>query len=259
MTKRGRRERFSPAASFHPEVQEKIPENEEDRHGRAVVFFQTAPGFRARTETKPGDKERYMQRFIIGTTIGLIGLAAWCATVTACDTVRVIPPFRPPVVTNTDDTDLDALLEKRKKAAARRRLAIRAAPPRSSQPADEEEDTRRPIRASAGRSRDTRPSTVRTGSTGSTGSANDRVLRAALAQQALAAQTALFRAKRAELERWDRAAQEKFAKAFGTTDEAVRERVLQRLDALIDRNIKAMAAIADNINFQAYLESRKGE
>jgi hypothetical protein len=86
---------------------------------------------------------------------------------------------------------------------------------------------------------------------------NERVVKAVQLQQAQAAQNARLEAKKAELERWDAPAQEKFRRAFGTADEAVRQRVLERIGALIQRNQQTIAAIADGMNFEFYLTANK--
>jgi hypothetical protein len=59
---------------------------------------------------------------------------------------------------------------------------------------------------------------------------SDRVTRAVVAQQALAAENARLEAKPAELERWDAVARDKFRRAFGTTDERMRQLVYQRIE-----------------------------
>lgn len=86
---------------------------------------------------------------------------------------------------------------------------------------------------------------------------NDRVTKNVLLQQALAAQMARLLARRAELERWDPAAQAKFRRAFGNVEENTRQRVLKRIDALILRNRQASAALADNVNFDFYLAGKR--
>ena len=77
------------------------------------------------------------------------------------------------------------------------------------------------------------------------------------AQQVLAAQTARLEAKRAELQRWDEAAQAKFRQAFGTTDESARQLVLRRIEQQIDQNTKLQAAIAETVSFEFYVQTKR--
>jgi hypothetical protein len=81
--------------------------------------------------------------------------------------------------------------------------------------------------------------------------------RAVAAQQALAASNARLEGKRAELTRWDAAAHEKFQRAFGTTDERARRAVLQRIEQQLQKNQQVLAAIADGVNFEFYLQTKK--
>jgi hypothetical protein len=83
------------------------------------------------------------------------------------------------------------------------------------------------------------------------------VARAVAARQALAAANGRLETKLGELERWDAAAQEKFHRAFGTTDERVRQAVRERIEKQRDKNLGLMAAIADGINFEFYMQTKK--
>jgi hypothetical protein len=82
------------------------------------------------------------------------------------------------------------------------------------------------------------------------------MVQAVAAQRTLALTNARLEAKRAELQRWDERAQEKFRRAFGTTQEEVREQVLSRIDQEIQRNNQLLAVIAQNVNFEFYLQTK---
>jgi hypothetical protein len=88
---------------------------------------------------------------------------------------------------------------------------------------------------------------------------NDRMAQAIAAQRLLAAQNARLSTKRAELQRWDEAAQEKFQQAFGTTDAAARQLVLRKVEQQIDRNAKLMVTLADAVNFEFYVRTKKAK
>ena len=85
----------------------------------------------------------------------------------------------------------------------------------------------------------------------------ERVARAVAAQKAIAAQMARLLAKRAEIQRWDEVAQAKFRQAFGSTDEPVRARVMQRINQQIQEGSRLMAALADTISFEFYVAQKK--
>jgi hypothetical protein len=89
------------------------------------------------------------------------------------------------------------------------------------------------------------------------GSYNDRVVQAVAAQQALAAENARLGARLAELERWDTVAQDKFRRAFGTADERVRQLVFQRIEQRRERNQQLIAALADGLNLEFYMRTKK--
>jgi hypothetical protein len=76
-------------------------------------------------------------------------------------------------------------------------------------------------------------------------------------EQNLAAQTARLETKLRELERWDAAAQDKFGRAFGTTDDAVRQRVMAVLAQRITRNRQTAAALAEGANLEFYLQTKQ--
>jgi hypothetical protein len=84
----------------------------------------------------------------------------------------------------------------------------------------------------------------------------ERLVRAVSAHKALAAQVAKLMAKRAEIERWDGPAQEKFRRAFGTTDDKVRQRVLQQIDRQIQEASRVLASLADTIRFEFYVSQK---
>jgi hypothetical protein len=84
----------------------------------------------------------------------------------------------------------------------------------------------------------------------------ERLVRAVAAHKALATQVAKLMAKRAEIERWDGPAQEKFRRAFGTTDNQVRLRVLQQIDRQIQEASRLMASLADTIRFEFYVSQK---
>jgi type IV secretory pathway VirB10-like protein len=86
---------------------------------------------------------------------------------------------------------------------------------------------------------------------------SQRMAQAVEAQRALAAANVRLDAKRRELQRWDAEAQEKFRRAFGTTDERVRRAVLQRIDEQKERNQRLLAAITDGMNFEFYMQTKK--
>jgi hypothetical protein len=102
-----------------------------------------------------------------------------------------------------------------------------------------------------------RPAAAPTAPAPATGSFSDRVTQAVALKQALAAQNARLKAKWAELDRWDATAQEKFRRAFGSSDEQLRGRVMDRIEQLIDRNNQSIAAISENLNFEFFLQSKK--
>ena len=183
-----------------------------------------------------------MKRFMLSVAAGA---TVWCAGASA-EGGRGSPIPAPEAASPTArGGGLDELLAARAKAAQRRQSAARRV-------GGTKEDAPVPAaRAVPGGPSATPVPAARADS------AHDRIVRTALTQQALAAQNALLAAKRAELRRWDAPVQAKFLRAFGTTDAATRDRVIARLDSLIGRNLAAMAAIADGINLQAFLESRK--
>jgi hypothetical protein len=84
-----------------------------------------------------------------------------------------------------------------------------------------------------------------------------RMAQAIATQQALAAANARLDTKQAELERWDAAAQEKFHRAFGSTDERLRQAVLQRIEQQREKNLQLLAAITDGVNFEFYMQTKK--
>jgi hypothetical protein len=84
-----------------------------------------------------------------------------------------------------------------------------------------------------------------------------RQANAIAAHKALTAQLARLTAKRAEIQRWDSQAQEKFRQAFGSTDEQLRKAVLQRIDQQIQESSRLLAALADNIRFDFYVSRDK--
>ena len=86
---------------------------------------------------------------------------------------------------------------------------------------------------------------------------NDRMAQVIATEQNLAVQTARLEAKRAELERWDDVAQEKFRRAFGTVDEAARQRIIQVLSQQITRNRQTLAALAEGVNLDFFLQSKQ--
>lgn len=55
-------------------------------------------------------------------------------------------------------------------------------------------------------------------------------------EQALQDQRALLEAKKAELQKWDAGAQANFQPMFGSTDEAARQQILQRIDKMLELN-----------------------
>jgi hypothetical protein len=87
----------------------------------------------------------------------------------------------------------------------------------------------------------------------------ENVSRALAAHKALAAQVARLVAKRDEIKRWDEQAQDKFRQAFGSADEALRARVLQRIDQEIQQRTRLMATLADNIRFEFYVARNKSQ
>jgi hypothetical protein len=202
-----------------------------------------------------------MKRFILSLAAGVVGLTLACGTASACDTkcnTRPAPAATPspaPVVnpparpTTPEEADLEQLLNKQRKQAGQGNLPVKPLPAQATNNAG-------PSGALA-----RTPATPATATPATPvvrgPSQNDRIVKAVATQQALAAQNVLLEAKRAELQRWDRPAQEKFLRAFGTTDEGTRDRVIQRIDALIERNLQAMTTIADNLNFESFMENRK--
>ena len=64
----------------------------------------------------------------------------------------------------------------------------------------------------------------------------ERLVRAIAAHKELTLAVERLVAKRSEIERWDSQCQEKFARAFGTTDEKVRLAVLARIDQQIQES-----------------------
>jgi hypothetical protein len=216
-----------------------------------------------------------MKRFILSGLAGLLSMSLCCAAASACGGPCVVrtpvfpPAVSPQIIRNDDDTDLEKLLVAKRARAANQR-ALQAANTarvrsdatlrRSAKPAVSAEDeaiqrrpaTARPIAPNGERQESAaRVSGIRGESR------NDQIIKAVAVQQALAAQNARLEAKLAELKRWDSQAQEKFLRAFGTTDETVRQRVIQRIDALIERNLQTMESIADSVNFDFFLEGRK--
>lgn len=186
-----------------------------------------------------------MNRILMGVAVSVLSLMASSGGVRACDRVPA-GPVRVAPGAGEGDSDLEELGSKlrrggnlaRRKAILRSRALAARGPASRPSPSAEAATTERPP-VSRGASR------------------NEQIVKTVLVQQALVAQNVRLQAKRAELERWDRPAREKFLRAFGTTDEAARERVLRRIDGLLERNFKALVAIADNVNFESYLESRK--
>jgi hypothetical protein len=85
----------------------------------------------------------------------------------------------------------------------------------------------------------------------------ERITRALAAHKALAAQVNRLMAKRTEIQRWDNVAQEKFRQAFGSTDEQLRQRVLQRIDQLIQEGSRQLTTLADEIRFEFYVARNK--
>jgi hypothetical protein len=88
------------------------------------------------------------------------------------------------------------------------------------------------------------------------GSWNDRMVQAVNVQRTLVLLNARLEAKRAELQRWDEQAQEKFRRAFGTAQEEARQQVLGRIDQEIQRNNQLLAVLAQNVNFEFYLQTK---
>jgi len=93
--------------------------------------------------------------------------------------------------------------------------------------------------------------------TATTPQADGRLANAIAAHKALAAQLGRLSAKRAQVQRWDAQAQEKFRQAFGSTDEQVRKAVLQRIDQQIQESSRLLTALADNIRFDFYVSRDK--
>jgi hypothetical protein len=85
----------------------------------------------------------------------------------------------------------------------------------------------------------------------------ERVARAVAAQREMAQQLNRLIAKRAEIERWDASAQDKFRRAFGTTDEAARRNVMQRLDQQIQDGSRILADLSDSVRFEVYVSQNK--
>lgn len=63
--------------------------------------------------------------------------------------------------------------------------------------------------------------------------------------------------KKTELLHWDRVGQEKFYRAFNTTDEYTRAQVLRRIDELLQRNLEQLAAVKAQVDFEVFLQSKK--
>jgi hypothetical protein len=85
---------------------------------------------------------------------------------------------------------------------------------------------------------------------------HDRIVRLVTAQQALANQIGRLQAKRAALLRWDRPTQERFLQVFGTTSGEARARVAKRLDQLIEQKLQLLAANAEQVNLERFLEQK---
>jgi hypothetical protein len=51
---------------------------------------------------------------------------------------------------------------------------------------------------------------------------------------------------------------EKFRRAFGTTNEQLRDRVLDRLDELIEQKAQQLQEPADSVNLESYLAGKRG-
>jgi hypothetical protein len=76
---------------------------------------------------------------------------------------------------------------------------------------------------------------------------------ASMVRQALQDQAALLKARRAELRRWDRTGRARFALWFGTTDEAARARIDERIGVLLQLNEEYSVR-----NFRRAVPSRPG-
>ena len=85
----------------------------------------------------------------------------------------------------------------------------------------------------------------------------ERITKALAAQKELKLNIQRLQAKRSEIERWDNVAQEKFRKAFGGTDEKVRQKVIQRIDQLIQESTRTLASLAEAIRFDFYISMNK--
>jgi hypothetical protein len=85
----------------------------------------------------------------------------------------------------------------------------------------------------------------------------NRMRQAQRVAQELKSRIARLEQRRAELERWDAAAQARFEAAFGTTDPAQRDKLLQRIKQEIAHTKQSLAAVADDIRFLAYLQSAR--
>jgi hypothetical protein len=86
---------------------------------------------------------------------------------------------------------------------------------------------------------------------------SERLMQAGAVRQTLITQNAKLIAKRGEMLRWDDAAREKFERIFGTSDEAVRRRVLQRLEGEILQNQKLIVALTENMSMELYFQAKR--
>jgi hypothetical protein len=86
---------------------------------------------------------------------------------------------------------------------------------------------------------------------------NERMAELIAAQQELATENARLEVKLNELTRWDDAAQEKFVRAFGTTDQAVRQRIMKLIEQKMEQNRQTAATLAEGANLQFYLQTKR--
>jgi hypothetical protein len=210
-----------------------------------------------------------MNRLHISAVLGVLSLAVFVPSLHACDPKprrctpgpRVVTPPPVPTPAVEDDGsevgdglvwDLPADAKTRIAKAAKDGATGRRAPGRAARPG-----SRGPAGSATPQRRAAEPPASETAERPQGGSFHDRVTRAVAAEKALAAANTRLEAKLAELERWDAVAQEKFHRAFGTTDERVRQAVVQRIEQQREKNLRLMAAIADSVNFEFYMQSKK--
>ena len=86
--------------------------------------------------------------------------------------------------------------------------------------------------------------------------ANQRMNRILDARDVLSTDFRRLQAKKAELIRWDRAAQEKFQRAFGSADLELRQQVLIKLDGALKQTANRLAQVQERLDFEVFMQSK---